>query len=306
MIKYKKTAYSITAVLVILGIIGGILYFLPNEVIFKIYNVKAVFALEDNQKQDFFSKAKKSFSKWSIIADNNLYGVLYEQKKYKELEKLLKEKINKECSIEQEKISQYCENIFYLNGLVQYRLGEDKDKSSKTTYFQSAIDSFQKTLAMNSENIWAEENIDFILQKNKDDAEEQKGEAGSGQEGDGEKQKGEEGEGSQQKQNGQSEEGEEQGREGQVGEGDEDGVGESRLPQNMQDVLNQDQKELEQDQGQEGFNRSQSAAQKNNYQNQDSFDQMMQQFLGGNINVNAQTGEANFTQEIENPNEKDW
>ncbi len=317
----KKILFTIGCLILLLGVGVGVLYFLPNEMTFKVYNFKGITQTDDAKALEFFQKAGESFPQWQLIAQNNELGRMYEQKQYEELEKKLSEKLTNECATEQEKISEFCENIFYLDGLVQYRLGENLQSKEQKEYFQKAIDSFQKTLAINNENTWAQENIDFILQKSTQQEQQQQGE-GEGQQQDGQNGEENEQEGQSQNQEGQGDEqgeGEnQQGQEGdeQQGEGENGGEGqtgaegedgqeaESRLPQNIQDALERAQEEMEQDQSQEGFNRSQSAAQKNNYKNQDPFEQMIQQFFGGS--VGAQMGQKNFTQEIQDPNEKDW
>jgi len=315
----KKILFTIGCLLTLFGIVGSVLYFLPNELSFKIYNTKGISATDNAQAMKFFQKAGESFPQWQLISENNEMGRMYEQKEYEELEKKLSEKLTNECNTQQEKISEFCENIFYLDGLVQYELGKNLQDKEQKEYFQKAIDSFQKALAINNENTWAKENIDFILQKSAQQNQQQgEGQDQQGQDG---KQDGKQGEqeshsnqGESDKQsegeNQQGEEGgqqtEEEGQNGTQGENGKDGEGdgESRLPQKMQQALEKAQEEMEQDQSQEGFNRSQSAAQKNNYKNQDPMEQMMQQFFGGSIG--AQMGEKNLSQEIQDPNEKDW
>ena len=312
----KKVFAIILSVVVVLGVVGGVLYFLPNEVTFKIYNAQAIAQKDDDKAINLFDSAGEAFPKWSLIAKNNSYGRLYKQQKYDELSDQLTQTIDENCNMESEKISEYCENIFYLQGLVQYRLGENKIGDEQNQFYQNAIDEFQKALVMNPDNKWAKENIDFILQKTAQ--QQQSGENQNQQNGqDGqEDQEGQEGQLGDEQDTQQGQDGEKNGQnkqdkageEGQNNEGDdeggEDGAGESRLPQNIQDALEEAQKNMEQDQGQEGFNRSKSAAQRNNYRNQDPFEQMIQQFFGGSIG--AIDGEKNFTQEIQNPNEKDW
>ena len=291
---------------------------------FKVYNALAVMQKNNDKAITFFEKASEVFPKWDLIAKNNLYGRLYEQQKYEELSDKLNKIINKDCNVQSEKISEYCENIFYLQGLVQYRLGKNKSDNEQNKFYQNAIDEFQKTLAINPDNKWAKENIDFILQqstkkqqqstKSQKQQDSKDGKDGKNSQDNQDSQSGDKGKNkqdSQQKQNsqqnGQDEQGEKSNKKNQNSEGtgksDKDEVGKSRLPQNIQDALEEAQKNMEKNQGQEGFNRSKSAAQKNNYRNQDPFEQMIQQFFGGDIGVDT---EKNFSQEIQNPNEKDW
>lgn len=319
----KKIFITTFGLSVILGIVFGILYFLPNEIMFKVYNALAVMQKNNDKAITFFEKASEVFPKWDLIAKNNLYGRLYEQQKYEELSDKLNKIINKDCNVQSEKISEYCENIFYLQGLVQYRLGKNKSDNEQNKFYQNAIDEFQKTLAINPDNKWAKENIDFILQQSIEKQKQQQStksqkqqdsKDGKNSQDNQDSQSGDKGKNkqdSQQKQNsqqnGQDEQGEKSNKKNQNSEGtgksDKDEVGKSRLPQNIQDALEEAQKNMEKNQGQEGFNRSKSAAQKNNYRNQDPFEQMIQQFFGGNIGVDT---EKNFSQEIQNPNEKDW
>ena len=294
---------------------------------FKIYNALAVMKKNDDKAITFFDSAGKAFPKWDLIAKNNLYGRLYKQQKYEELSGKLNKVIDKDCNMQNEKISGYCENIFYLQGLVQYRLGKDKNDNEQKKFYQNAIDEFQKTLAINPDNKWAKENIEFILQQSAKKQKQQQSDKNQKQQ-DGKDSKdgqnnqdnqdsqseneGENKQDSQQKQNSrqnrQDEQGEKSDKKNQNSEGtdksDKDEVGKSRLPQNIQDALEEAQKKMEQDQGQEGFNRSKSAAQKNKYNNQDPFEQMIQQFFGEDMGI--VNNEKNFSKEIQNPNEKDW
>jgi hypothetical protein len=321
----------IAGILIFVGIFVGVGIFANNEVTFKIYNWQGIHAKEQDSAIIFFQKASKAYPKWKLIAKNNELGVLYEQKKYDELNIQLQETIENECSLEKESISEFCKNIFYLNGLVQYRLGENKNVSEQKKYFEDAIYNFQKTLAIDNENTWAKENIEFILNKFASEQQTQQQEQDGGQgdqeqsknskEGQGQQdQEGQQEQGNQQEQNGeQQQDGDEQGdaeqKEGQNGN-QQDGEGQeqsqdSRLPQQMQQELEQYQQELDQNQDSQGFNRSQSAAQKNNLKNQDPLEQMMndpffQQFFGNDPMMQNMMGEKNFTKDITNPNEKDW
>ncbi len=314
-ITIKKCIVIFISVGALIGIAAGVLFFLPNELMFKIYNAQAIAQTDDMLAQSLFAKAKNTFPRWGLIAQNNSYGQLYLQQEYDELVVKLDKIIDEECNIESEEISEYCENIFYLNGLVQYRLGEKEEEEKQKDLYQKAIYDFQKALAINPENTWAQENIDFIMQKNQQQSEQQ-GQSSEGEEGEQGEQKDSEQQGSQSEENkdGEQQQSEQQGQGGE-GEGSEQGEqkgseqggtgdeGESRLPQDMQQALEDMQQQLEAEQGQQGFNRSQSAAQKNNLENQDPFEQMMQQFFGGNPQTQ---GQKNLDQTIADPNEKDW
>ena len=82
----------------------------------------------------------------------------------------------------------------------------------------------------------------------------------------------------------------------------------------MQQALEQAQKQLEKEQQegkQRGFNRSKSAAEKNNLKNQDPFEQMrndpfFQDFFGNDPFFNQQFQKPKARNQLNNPNEKDW
>ncbi len=162
----KKFLVGFSILLILIGISGGILAAFPNEISFKIANFRGISAV---QKQDFstakkfFEQAEKSFPSWKLAGESNKLGVLYQEKKYQELSSKLAKISDTECSLRAKKIPSFCENIFYLNGLVQYRLGEKLETKKQKTFFEKAISEFQKTLALNPQNKWAEENIAFIL-----------------------------------------------------------------------------------------------------------------------------------------------
>ena len=153
----KKYLLSSSLCLLLLVLVVGTIYFIPNELSFKIANA-----------QGGFQKAEKLFPKWEIIPQNNLLGKLYEQKKYSELKTKIQDISEKKCSLKNEKISEFCANIFYLEGLVQYQLGKDLESQKQKKIFEKAILAFIKVMAMTPKNsqeyIWSKENIE-ILQK---------------------------------------------------------------------------------------------------------------------------------------------
>jgi len=326
-LKIKKVIKFIGGIVVVFGMVLGILYFLPNELTFKFYNTQAIAKNSSQEAKSLFDKATKSFSKWDLISKNNLLGKMYDEKKYKELENGVDEVVKDKCSVRQEKISEFCENIFYLDGLVQYRLGENLSGEEQKEYYQKAIDSFQKALTINNKNSWAKENIDFILKKfakqqkqqstskdkkqnnSKDDKKQSKSQNKDTNKQSDKKQ------GNEQNQNSENQSDKKQEEKGSSQENKnssqndkenkkanaQNKEGKSRLPKDMQEALEQAQKQMEENQTQEGFNRSKSAAQKHKYDFADPFDQMVQDFFGDQM-----FNRPNFTNEIQNPNEKDW
>ena len=332
----KKILFIIGSMLILLIIIAGILYFLPNEISFKIYNVQAISQKDDKKAIDLFEKAGVSFPNWDLISTNNSLGRLYKDKKYDELSVKLKKVIEDKCDIKSKRISQYCENIFYLNGLVQYRLGENKEIDEQKKFFQEAIDNFQKALIINQDNKWAQENIDFIMNKfdqnkekqNKEEKNNEKKEdeqnqqraqqnnketndnstkSDSQKDGANGEENNKEGNAVQSNQQQKDESGSKEQNEAQTSEENN----ESRLPKDVQKQLDEYRKQLDQEQGQEGFNRSKSAAQKNNLKNQDPFSQMMndpffRDFFGNDPIIQNSFEQKNLNDTIANPNEKDW
>lgn len=161
----KKILVTVT-ILLLLGISGVVLRFFPNEVTFKYFNRQGIITKNQQNLQKasrFFNQAEESFSPWGIASKNNELDLLYEEKKYSELKEKLQLILNKECSLSSREIPSFCENIFYLAGITQYRLGEKLDIKEQKPYFEKAIYEFQKSLALNPGNTWAKENIAFIL-----------------------------------------------------------------------------------------------------------------------------------------------
>jgi len=315
----KKIVILVLFLLSLLVLISSIVLFLPNEMHFK---------LDLAQKK--FSSAQKVFPKFALIAQNNQLGLLYKSKKYEELEKEIKKVIDGQCSIENEKISEFCANIFYLEGLTNYQIGEKSEKEKQNELWQEAILDFSKVMTMNEEDsqkyIWSEENIEFIKNKlqgnsqedssKKDDTAEQdtaeQGEQGNSQEDSSEKddtaEQGEQGnsqEDSSEKDN-TAEQGEQGNSQEDSSEKDDTAEqGESRLPKEMQDAIEAEQKQLEEDQNnnQTGFNRSKYAADKNNLDNLDPF---FQDFFGDDPFFQTQFSNNELTNQIQDPNLKDW
>ena len=106
-----------------------------------------------NQKEFYFQEAEKRNPEWSLATEINRLDERYQKKEYDFLEKRLKEVEENDCSLKEEKISEFCENVFYLNGLVKYRLGEKEELGKKEEYFNEAVKEFQKTLLVNPQNI---------------------------------------------------------------------------------------------------------------------------------------------------------
>ncbi len=329
--------------------LGVLAFFVPNELSFKIANAQENFSGAEEISE-------KIFPKWNIIPKNNQLSLLYTEKKYTELEQKISEISGKKCSLTNEKISEFCANIFYVEGLTEYQLGKDLESKKQKKYFENAIESFTKTMIMTDENsqehVWAKENIAFLQQKflekqkqenqsqnkkqeknksgkqdknqknsekkpqNSENSDTQKG--GKNEEGEKQNQKGEKKSGkkndSSSEQKGENSE-KEKGKKGEEKGDSQEGGSEnsSRLPQQMQQTIEQMQKNLEEDQknSQKGFHRSKSSAEKNAQQRQDPFDDMrndpfFQQFFGNDHFFNQQFPERKFSNQLQNPDEKDW
>jgi len=152
--------------LILVSFLIIILITFSNELTFKFYNQQGITNFKEKKwikSYENFQQAALKFKTWELAVKNNQLAIFYEQKKYFELNKKLKDILKNDCSLSATKISNFCENIFYLNGLTQYRLGENLEIKKQKKYFEQAILEFKKTLALNPDNIWAKENIDFIL-----------------------------------------------------------------------------------------------------------------------------------------------
>lgn len=296
-------------------ILLGVGFFFPNELSFKIAN------LEGN-----FVKAETLFPEWELLAKNNELGEIYSQKKYEELNTKISKISETKCNLQNEKIVEFCANIFYLKGLVHYQMGKDKKYEKQKILFEGAIAEFTKVMVMTPEEsdayIWSQENIAFLQQKFqetqlKDQKTQSNSEKQDQQQGQGEQksqQKNESGEKQNKNQDGESQENQEKGKSGESekNENSSSQTEESRLPKEMQQALEQAQQQLEEGQKgtQKGFNRSQSAADKNT-KNYDPFEEMnndpfFQQFFGNDPFFQNSFDKNNFNKNIENPNEKDW
>ncbi len=342
-----------------LAILAGTVFLLPNELHFKISNA-----------QGDYETAEKVFPKWKLIAQNNKLGTLYTAKKYKTLDNVLTKTVQENCRLEHKVIPAFCANFFYLDGLVNYQLGKDKDFEEQKRLFEKAILAFTKVMAMMEKGsqayVWSQENIEFLQHKfqekqkeaskkkdKRNDKTEKNSEAGKKDEkgsGDSKKEKreqdaqnksndnkassGQKGGKEKQKQDNKKDvSGSKTAKEDKKSSGKEKGSesskqkgvsasksqekssrkgsqpAQSRLPKQMQQELEKIQQQLEADQknSQKGFNRSQSAAKKNNIDRSDPFsDPFFQQFFGGDPFFQNPFGKKNLRKQIQNPHEKDW
>ncbi len=327
----KKFIFLFVGILSFFLFAGGIAYFAPNELAFKIANT------EGN-----FLKAEKTFPQWKLMAENNALGKLYDAKKYTELQKKLASISQKKCSLKNKKISEYCANIFYLQGLTQYQFGKNKKSTQQKKFFEHAIMAFTKVMAMTSkqsqEYVWSKENIAFLQKKFAEtQKKEQKKQRTTQQKSTQNKESIDQKSSSSSKKQGNSGKNTEQkkkdeekkktssdtsaGKSGKTGKTKETNTKnsqnavsqKSRLPQKIQKELEERQKALEENQkrSQRGFNRSQSAAKKS-MQNYDPFDDMrndpfFQQFFGNDPFFQRSFGQKKFyNKNIQNQNEKDW
>ncbi len=331
----KKTILIIGTILMILGISDGVLTALSNELAFKFYNQQGISSFQKkewtNSRENFEQVALK-FRPWQLVGKNNELAVLCEQKKYSVLDKQLENILQNECSLSAEKIPSFCENIFYLAGLTQYRLGEELETKNQKPFFERAIFEFQKTLALNPQNTWAKENIDFIFkifaekQRQEQQKQEQKsgGKNQSGKDDDkqdkqnsnqnknsnkqNEQQNSAKNLPNKDEQSGQDEKNAENSVEGSEKNPAKNQPTLSRLPENIKQAIEQAQQDLEQDKNQQGFYRSRSAAEKDKQKSNNPFnmfenDPFFQNFFGNDPFFNSH---KKLTKTIADPDEKDW
>ncbi len=320
----KKTILIIGTILIILGISGGVLTALSNELAFKFYNQQGISAFQKKEwtnSRENFEQVSLKFRPWQLVGKNNKLATLCEQKRYSAVNKQLENILQNECSLSAEKIPSFCENIFYLAGLVQYRLGEKLETKKQKPFLERAIFEFQKTLALNPQNTWAKENIDFIL---KNFVEKQRQEQPKQEQKSGDKNQSGKDDDKQDKQNeqknpaknssnkdeqsGQDEKNTENSVEGSEKNPAKNQPAPSRLPENIKQAIEQAQQDLEQDKNRQGFNRSKSAAEKNKQKSNNPFnmfenDPFFQNFFRNDPFFNPH---KNLTKTIADPDEKDW
>ncbi len=306
----KKIFKSIFVLLLFLSLLISVGFFLPNEISFKYLNLQENFLEARNISNKFFPQL-------NLLVENNEFGNLYKQKKYSELESKIKEISEKKCNLKNEKISEFCANIFYLKGLNFYQLGKDLKSKKQKDFFEKAILEFTKVMIMTEKNsqeyIWAKENIDFLQQKFQENQtqEPKKNSEKNNQKSDSQK-KSEKNSDSENKQENNSPNNSEEKKSKKDSESSNNTPQDSRLPQEMQQALEQVQKKLEEDQknSQKGFNRSKSAAEKNNLDNSDPFDVFNQdpffQNFFGNDPFFQNPFKKKFNKKIQNSDEKDW
>jgi hypothetical protein len=287
--------------------------FLPSEISFK----KTIM---DGR----FDEAKDIFPSWGVIAEARSLNGYYEKQQYDELESQIISAENEYCLMDFDTIPSPCDRIFYLHGLNRYQLGKNADKEEKRTLYEQAIRDFQKVMAMTDENsqeyIWAKENIGFLLndftqetqsqQNNSKGQDDQQNDNQNTQEDSDQGKAESEGQKNNEKQEGEAERNDQADQNTEGEESREEPGDSSRLPQEMQEAMEKVQQQLEKE-GQEGFNRSASAAQKNNLKQQDPFDMMrndpfFKQFFGNDPFFQGTMREPEFEQSIQDPNVKDW
>lgn len=181
--RIKKNIQFLVLVLFILGLAFSVFTYTKNELRFKYFNRVGIGEKNSVEKEKYFHLAMLNKPEWALVTKSNKLDILYQEKKYEELKKKIDDIENNECSLNKKETSEFCENVFYLGGLVEYRLGQ-KDKEKEEEFNKKAIFEFQKTLDVNLKNIWAKENIEFLLKKNqelKKQKEEPKQKQGKGQ-----------------------------------------------------------------------------------------------------------------------------
>ena len=150
--RIKKNIQFLILILIILGLAFSVFAYTKNELKFKYYNRLGISEKNPVEKEKHFNLAMMEKPEWALVPKSNKLDILYQEKKYDELKKKIDEIENNECSLKKKEISEFCENIFYLGGLVEYQLGE-KDKKKEEEFNKKAILEFQKTLAVNPSNL---------------------------------------------------------------------------------------------------------------------------------------------------------
>jgi len=323
---FKKYSNILFLFLIIfLGFVAFVLAnFLPNQLAWKIYNKKGIEENNLNLKEKYFSQANKKYSQWKLAIKNNQLDTLYQKKEYKVLEKKINNILNNECSIKKQKeISEWCENIFYLNGLVKYRLGEQKKDLEQQKFFKEAIFNFQKSLKINPKNRWAQENIKFILNKLKKDKSkkntknnQQKTKQENNQQNSNFKNNKKQNNNNKAKQKNNQNKNQKRGKSNLQSKNNQvknnNSSAKSRLPQSIQKALKKREKELDKNQEKQiGFSRSKEQAKMNQERFQSNpfaNDPFFKAFFGNDpfFNQVFNNRKKNFRKNISNSDEKDW
>ncbi len=306
----KKLIISISSLFLILLILGGTIFFLPNELHFKVSNLNGD-----------FKEAERVFPAWSILSQNNELTEKYHNKKYQEILSKINEIIKNDCNINNEKISEFCTNIFYVQGLSYYQVGKDLEQEKQKEFFENSIFAFTKVMAMTEENskeyLWAKENIEFIQNKFKQQQQQTQDKKNDNSNKNKKDSKDKSNSNEQKKSNDNSsnkENNKEKNKSKDKGNDKKNKSNntsnsekqESRLPKEMQKALDNIQKQLDEEQkeSQKGFNRSKAAAEKNKIN--DPFSDPFFQNIFGNDPFFSNPFDKKFNKQIQNENEKDW
>lgn len=160
----------------ILGLVFGTMMLsgcsYQNELVFKHYNKLGnnnFVQKEWDEALKYYQKAPEFQNHWNIISENNALAVAYEQGQFENLvKKQLPTALKQHCT--EGSLSPFCENLWYLTGNAYYRWGETKSDEAQKALWQSAVTAYKNALTINPQNTWAQENIDFILKKQQEQA----------------------------------------------------------------------------------------------------------------------------------------
>jgi len=129
---------------------------------------------EESKKN--YKKAGDYFLDKAYLAENNYAISDYVLKNYKKAQEKLEKELEINCSNKKE---DYCDQLYYNLGNTYYRLGEqEEDDKMKISSWQKAVELYKKDLEINSNDIEAQENIDFIEGKIKEKQQEQQNKQG--------------------------------------------------------------------------------------------------------------------------------
>ena len=158
--KYLKFSFMFFLVFALSGCSQG-------GILFKYYNSRG----NENYYKEYYDEANSNYNKagenshaLKYVSDNNSSLINYRKKEFEDSSKKLEEALSLYCEKEEKP---GCDLLYYNLGDTYYRLGE-QNKDKQQDYWQKAIESYKKDLKINSEDKDAEENINFILNKIKD------------------------------------------------------------------------------------------------------------------------------------------
>ncbi len=146
-----------------------------SDITFRYYNSQGNQKFTKSYYKEAISeylKASDSSSKLKYISDNNFAVSEYATSDYEKALKKLEVATVNYCG---DKKEEFCDQLFYNLGNIYYRLGETKKYKEQSDLWQKAIDAYKKDLEINSADKDAQENIDFITKKMKQEEEKKSG-----------------------------------------------------------------------------------------------------------------------------------